>query len=71
MKLLTRLSSDSSESFPTSNMVTAWVFKPGDKFPIMRYAVRVESKRNPIFRLPVWEVRKLPPLLVWKKFDHI
>ena len=30
-------------------MVTAWFFSPGDRFPIMRYAVSVESKISAIF----------------------
>ena len=47
----TRLSILSSDNFPTSNMVTAWVFKPGDRFPIIRYAVSLESNKNAIFFL--------------------
>ena len=44
MKLLR----DSSLSLPTSNMVTAWLFRPGDRFPIIRNAVKVESNRKAI-----------------------
>lgn len=70
-----KLSRVSSDSLPTSNMVTAWLFRfwlkanvtdesrrllyidasvmenwplTGDRFPIMRKAVRVESKRKAI-----------------------
>jgi hypothetical protein len=30
-------------------MVTAWFLRLGDKLPIIRYAVSVESNRKPIF----------------------
>ena len=46
----------SSDNFPTSNMVTAWVFKPGDRFPIIRYAVSLESNKNAIFFL-CWDAK--------------
>lgn len=35
---------DSSDSLPASNIVTAWVFRPVDKLPIIKKAVSVESK---------------------------
>ena len=46
-----KLSSDSSESLPTSNMVTACFLRLMDRLPIMMKAVSVESNRKPM-RLP-------------------
>ena len=40
--------SDSLASLPTSNMVTAWLLRLIDKFPIIKKAVRVASNKNPI-----------------------
>lgn len=51
-----KLSIDSSASFPTSNIVTAWFFSPIDKFPIIKNAVRVESNMKAILFVEEGEV---------------